>query len=242
MTVRPPLIGLTGRRKRAAQVDGFPGNLAEMQLDVYVSDYAQAVLDAGGLPVHLPQGADPLAYLDRLDAVLFSGGADIHPSRYGAVQENTIYPPERLRDQFELALLDGALERDLPVLGICRGLQLLNVATGGTLHQDVPPHARYDVPGDAEVDEVAVTPGTLLHDLYGPRRLVNSLHHQTIERLADGWIVAARSADGTIEAIELPDRDVVGVQWHPELMASRAQDPIFAWLVERAAERASVRS
>jgi putative glutamine amidotransferase len=242
MSVRPPLIGLTGRTKRAGQIEGLPGNIADIPFDVYGSDYSEAVLAAGGLPVYLPQGADPLSYLDRLDGVLFAGGADIHPSRYGAPQENLIYPPELARDRFEFALVEGALDHELPILGICRGLQLLNVNGGGTLHQHVPTHARYDVPAEELVDEITLVPGTLVHELYGAHRQVNSLHHQSIDRLAPGWIAAAHCTDGTIEAIELPERDVVGVQWHPELMTTRRTDPIFAWLVDRATERASVRS
>jgi putative glutamine amidotransferase len=102
------------------------------------------------------------------------------------------------------------------------------------LHQHVPEHARYDVPPADRVDELRVEPGTRLHDFYGPHHTVNSLHHQTVDRVADGWVVAARSTDGTVEALEWPGHDVVAVQWHPELLPTSATDPLFAWLVERA--------
>ena len=113
---------------------------------------------------------------------------------------------------------------------------------GGTLHQHVPAHARFDVAADARVDDVVIEPGSLLHDLYGPTLAVNSLHHQTVDRVAGGWMVAARSSTtGDVEALEWPGHDVVAVQWHPELLDTRASDPIFAWLVDRAARRTSAR-
>jgi putative glutamine amidotransferase len=122
----------------------------------------------------------------------------------------------------------------VPVLGICRGLQLLNVWAGGTLHQHVPDHARYDIPATDGVDELAIAPGSVLRELYGERHHVNSLHHQAVDRVADGWVVTARSVDGTVEALEWPGRDVVAVQWHPELLPGATTDPLFAWLVRRA--------
>ena len=135
------------------------------------------------------------------------------------------------------------MAEELPVLGICRGLQLLNVWAGGTLHQHAPAHARYDLPANDAFDEVAVTPTSRLGLMYGPSRRVNSLHHQTVDRVADGWVVTARSGDGTVEAMEWPGHDVIAVQWHPELLPGAATDPLFAWLVDRAravAERSTV--
>jgi gamma-glutamyl-gamma-aminobutyrate hydrolase PuuD len=143
-----PLIGLSGRRKRGAQVAGFPDNLADVALDVYVNDYARAITDAGGLPVHLPLHVDPAAYTERLDGLLLSGGTDIDPTLYGAKPAPTNYPPEPARDRLELGFIDFAVGEDLPVLGICRGLQLLNVWGGGTLHQHAPDHSRFDVAAD----------------------------------------------------------------------------------------------
>ena len=125
------------------------------------------------------------------------------------------------------------------MLGICRGLQLMAVADGGTLHQDVPPHSRFDLEPSTLIHEVEVTPGTVLHDLVGDRLPVNSLHHQTIDRLPAGWVVSARADDGTIEAIEAPERRALAVQWHPELLATRDVDPIFAWVVDAARARSS---
>jgi putative glutamine amidotransferase len=238
----PPLIGLSGRRKLGADLAGFPGSLAHVDLDVYVSEYARAITAAGGLPVHLPQHVDPAEYAGRLDGLLLSGGTDVDPARYGAAAETDGYPPEPERDEAELGLIDVALTDGIPVLGICRGLQVLNVWAGGTLHQHIPEHARYDVPPAERIDELTIEPGTRLHALYGSRHRVNSLHHQTVDQVAAGWIVTARSADGTIEALEWPDHDIVAVQWHPELLPTAATDPLFAWLVERAGALVAARS
>ena len=238
-TTQRPLIGLTGRRKHGVDVRGFPQSLRDVAIDVYVNEYARAVTAAGGLPVHLPLHVDPADYVGRLDGLLLSGGADVQPSLYGAEPETDIYPPEPDRDRLELGFIDVAMADEVPVLGICRGLQLLNVWAGGSLHQHVPTHARYDVAPDERIDDLTLQAGTQLHGMYGAQRTVNSLHHQTVDRVADGWVVAARSSDGTIEALEWPGHDVVAVQWHPELLPSAATDPLFAWLVERAgAERA----
>lgn len=201
---------------------------------MYLSGYAQSVLAAGGLPVYVPLDVDPRPYLDHLDALVLTGGADVEPGRYGHQPDgNGHYEPER--DDLELGLLAAAVDRQVPVLGICRGLQVLNVLTGGTLHQDVPPHARYDLdPGEA-VHRVAFEPGTVLHGLYGAGTEVNSLHHQSVDRLGAGLVVAARADDGTVEGLEVPGADVLAVQWHPEMRP--AAEPVFAWLVERARAR-----
>jgi putative glutamine amidotransferase len=236
-----PLIGLSGRRKRGSQVAGFPDNLDDLHLDVYVNEYAQAITEAGGLPVYLPLHVDPADYAGRLDGILLTGGTDVEPARYGAQPEPATFVPEPARDQLEMAFVDLAASEELPVLGICRGLQLLNVWGGGTLHQHVPDHARFDVGSDARVDEVTLEPGSLLHELYGPTVTVNSLHHQTVDRVAGGWRVGARSAAGDVEGLEWPDHEMVAVQWHPELLDTRASDPLFAWLVDRAARRTRVR-
>jgi putative glutamine amidotransferase len=236
-----PLIGLSGRRKRGFQVAGFPGNLAGLHIDVYVNEYARAITEAGGLPVHLPLHVDPADYAGRLDGILLSGGTDVEPARYGAEPEPATYVPEPARDELELGFVDLAVSEELPVLGVCRGLQLLNVWGGGTLHQHVPAQARFDVGPDERVDEVTIEPGSLLHELYGPTVTVNSLHHQTVDRVAGGWTVAARSASGDVEGLEWPGHDVIAVQWHPELLDTRASDPLFAWLVDRAARRTHVR-
>ena len=237
-----PLIGLTGRRKPAADIAGFPDILGKVPVDLYIADYAVAVLAAGGLPVHLPMEADPLDFTDHLHGVLLTGGADIEPSHYGHVPDgNGFYESER--DAFELRLLDGAVEQELPVLGICRGLQLVNIHAGGTLHQHLPDHARYDLAPHTRIHEVHFEPETRLSLLYGrsPNAdeaiKVNSLHHQTVNRLGDGLKVGARSEDGVVEGVEKPGADLLAVQWHPEMLTE--PEPVFDWLIRQAAKRLS---
>ena len=130
--------------------------------------------------------------------------------------------------------MDLAVERCVPVLGICRGLQIMNVHGGGTLHQDVPSHSRYDIPPESLVDTITFEPGTVLGSVYAAAREVNSLHHQTVDVVAPGYVVSARAADGTVEGLEHASLPIVSVQWHPEMMTSRDVDPIFGWLIEAA--------
>lgn len=229
-----PLIGLTGRHRSARQIAGFPSTLGHLNVDLFLADYSDDVAAAGGLPVLLPTAADPDDYLGSLDAIVLTGGADIEPANYDATPDGAgDYEPER--DRLELELAEGALEHDLPILGICRGLQILNVVVGGTLNQDVPEHARYDVDPAETVHRVTFEEHSRLRLLYGDDFEVNSLHHQTIERVGDGLAVTARAEDGTIEGVEMPGRDVVAVQWHPEMRPER--EPVFDWLIKRATHR-----
>jgi putative glutamine amidotransferase len=232
-----PLIGLTGRRKVGRDLAGTPEPLHGLAVDAYFADYARGVLEAGGLPVHLPIDLDPDDIVDRLDGLLLPGGTDIDPTRYGATPHAELLAVEPERDSFELGLLARATIRDIPVLGICRGLQLINVLGGGTLHQHVAPHARFDLPPDTEKHTVELKDGSTLHRLYGPTREVNTLHHQTIDVLGRHLTVTAIADDGEVEGIEHDTADIVAVQWHPELMAGRADDPVFRWLVDTAATR-----
>lgn len=233
----PPLIGLTGRRKKGSAIAGFPAPLEAADVDLYFADYARGILAAGGVPVYLTPDIDAEAAVARLDGLVLTGGADLDPALYGAAPETDLYPPEPARDRYEIALLEAAYARDLPVLGICRGIQLLDVHAGGSLHQHVPSHACFDLHPGTRVHEVRTLPGTRLRDLYGERIEVNSLHHQTLDRVAEGWVVSAVAADGTVEGIEAPDRDVVAVQWHPEMLDTRDDDPVFRWLVDAAGRR-----
>jgi putative glutamine amidotransferase len=233
-----PLIGLPGRRKTGHDIVGMPTSLLDLELDLYYADYARGILEAGGLPVHLPLDADPAALAERLDAVVLTGGADIDPSRYGAAPETDQFPPEPIRDAFELTLLDAAVQRELPVLGICRGLQLINVAAGGTLHQDVPPHSCFDDPPHQLAHAISVQEGSTLHGLYGDRIEVNSLHHQAVDELGARLRITATADDGTVEGLESTDGRIVAVQWHPEMLATRSTDPVFGWIVEVATRNA----
>lgn len=230
-SVRRPLIGITGRRRSAAQIEGFPSSLGALEIDLFLADYGTDVRLAGGLPVLLPVAADATEYLPHLDGLVLTGGADIVPGRYGSEPDgNGIYEPER--DAQELVLFEAALAAAVPTLGICRGLQLINVAAGGTLHQDVPTHACYDDP-TGTVHRVRFEAGSRLASVYGTSELdVNSLHHQTVDALGPGLAVTARADDGTVEGLELAGRDVIAVQWHPEMRPTT--EPVFTWLVDRA--------
>ena len=229
-----PLIGISGRTKTGAQINVKPDSLRGLEVDLYFCDYARGVIAAGGLPVFLPSSADPADYANRLDGLLLSGGTDIDPARYSQEPCAELLTPEPARDAFEMVLLDGAAAAGMPVLGICRGIQVLNVHGGGTLHQHVAPHACFHQPPNSVAHRVDFTEGSLLASLYGPSVQVNSLHHQAIDRVADGFVVTGRSGDGTVEGLESTKRPWLGVQWHPEMLDSRDGDPVFDWLVKAA--------
>ncbi len=236
MNDREPLIGVTGKRRRASDLRGTAESLEHLDGDWYFADNARAVLEAGGLPVQLPLDADPAKYVDRLDGVLFTGGADIDPARYGAEAAPETEWSEAERDEFELALADAAIATGLPTLGICRGLQLLNVACGGTLNQHVPEHSRYDVNVEGPAHAVDLAPGSILGEMYGGSLKVNSLHHQTVAALGRDLVVTATSGD-SVEGFEHATLPLLAVQWHPEWLDTRPTDPLFAWLVDTARRR-----
>jgi putative glutamine amidotransferase len=200
-------------------------------------DYVDAVERAGGRPVLIPPSEHGVAEtLDALDGLVFSGGADVDPSLYGAEAHPTTDTPQARRDAGELALLTAALERDMPTLAICRGFQLLNVARGGDLVQHLPDTVGNDehkqVPGTFVEHSVEVKEGTRLAGMVDGRSKVASHHHQGLGRLGDGLVETAWADDGTLEGVEDPSlRFAVGVQWHPEAREDRA---LFESLVEEA--------
>jgi len=199
--------------------------------------YVQAVESAGGRAVLIPPSEEGIEEtLDALDAVIFSGGSDVDPELYGAEPHPETDVPHSHRDAGELALLHGALERDMPTLAICRGFQLLNVARGGDLIQHLPEAVgngkHKDVPGEFTHHPVEVKPGTMLAGIVGEESRVTSHHHQAIGRLGDGLVECAWADDGTLEGLEDPTRRfVVGVQWHPEAGEDKA---LFEALVREA--------
>ncbi len=234
-----PLIGISGRSKTGREIAIQPEILGDLQVDLYFRDYARGVIGAGGLPVFLPSDADPASFAEHLDGLVLSGGADIEPARYGQVPNADLFTPEPDRDAFEIALLDGAEAAGLPVLGICRGVQVMNVHGGGTLHQHVAAHACFDQPTWSQAHKVRFSAGSLAESLYGSAIEVNSLHHQTLDVVADGYEVTGKSDDGEIEALEHLGLPWLGVQWHPEMMSDRDRDPSFAWLIRAAKSRSA---
>jgi putative glutamine amidotransferase len=200
-------------------------------------DYVDAVERAGGRPVLIPPSENGVEEtLDALDAIVFSGGADVDPASYGADPHPETDAPQARRDAGEMALLAAALERDMPTLAICRGFQLLNVARGGDLVQHLPEAVGHEdhrqVPGAFSEHPVEVKEGSRLASIVGGAPAVTSHHHQSVGRIGEGLVETAWAGDGTIEGFEDPSRRfAVGVQWHPE--AGR-DDALFSNLVDEA--------
>tara|TARA_Y100000996_G_scaffold88329_1_gene61828 strand:- start:1950 stop:2669 length:720 start_codon:yes stop_codon:yes gene_type:complete len=237
MVEQKPLIGITGRRRKGEMLRGSLKVMNHLPFDVYWVDYAQGVIAAGGVPVFLPLSLDPAEIIPRLDGILMSGGADIDPKRYGAEPEPELQSIEPARDEFELKILELVYECELPVAGICRGLQILNVHAGGSLYQDVPPHSVRDKAPSTRVHDITTEKGSILEKLYGEKLEVNSLHHQSIKTLGKHFSASATSNDGIVEGIEHSQLPIVAVQWHPEMLDTRDSDPIFRWLVSKAEVR-----
>jgi putative glutamine amidotransferase len=238
-----PLIALSGRRSPASSVTSLPANFAGQDVELHISAYCDAVTAAGGLPVMLPCALGSTEVLERCDALVLTGGADVDPQRYGADPHPEVYGVDPRRDAVELALIDTALARGIPILAVCRGMQVLNVALGGTLVQHIDPadgehHAAWDLQVDEAVHEVEFTVGSTASACFGSALGVNSLHHQALDRLGHGLVATGWAADGTIEAAEVPGRPLLAVQWHPELMAVQP-DPAFRWIVEQALNAAA---
>ena len=232
-----PVIGLT--------LDSEPpGSYSKLPWYALRENYFAAVRRAGGLPVALPhEPEDAEAYLERIDGLVVTGGDfDVSPALFDAAARHPTVTTKDRRTAFELAITRAAVARDMTVLGICGGQQLLNVALGGTLIQHIPD----EVPGALAHEQpnprtepghsVRVTPGSLLHRVVGAAELrVNSAHHQAVRDPAPGLVVDAVAPDGVIEGIEDPHRRFcLGVQWHPEYEISDGDARIFAAFVAAA--------
>ncbi len=233
-----PLIGLTLDCEPAGGYSKFPWYALR-------ENYFAAVRRAGGLAVALPhEPEDAAAYLDRLDGLVVTGGAfDVDPALFGASSRHASVTTKDRRTAFELAVARAAIERDMPLFGICGGQQLLNVALGGTLVQHIPDEVSGALaheqpnPRSQAGHKVRITPGTHLHRIVGTGELaVNSAHHQAVRDLAPGLVVDAVAPDGVIEGIEDPRRRFcIAVQWHPEFEISDGDARLFAALVAAAA-------
>lgn len=232
-TDRRPVIGLTGRRMTASVI-GVPAGFHDAPLDVYMSEYATSILAAGGIPLHLPLDVDPNELIQLVDGLIFVGGADVDPRLYGGVPNVKSGGLEPLRDVFESELVALGLQAGTPMLGICRGAQLINVALGGTLVADLPigegeSHASYAYPRAHRSHDVAFAPDSTLSRVYGDRAIVNSFHHQAVDQPGRDVVVTGRASDGVAESFEVAGKPIIGVQWHPECFQA---DPIFNWLVD----------
>ena len=227
---KAPIIGVTLDAEE-------PGGYSKFPWYALRRNYAGAVLAAGGLPMALAHAADAAqAYLDVIDGLIVTGGAfDVDPALFGADSRHDAVSTKPDRTAFELAILRGALDRDMPVFGICGGQQLLHVALGGALIQHIPdavPNAlahEQPNPRDEAGHPVLITPGTLMARIVGPGPLhVNSAHHQAAADEPEGVVVNARAPDGVIEGIEVPGRRFcLGAQWHPEFFIDPGDRALF---------------
>jgi putative glutamine amidotransferase len=241
----PPLIGVSTSEVRRADEHGLVPEGEPARLELALGQrYLEAVRSGGGMPVILTPlpAAQVDALLDRIDGLCLSGGPDIDPSAYGADPDPSLGPTEPELDHFEIALARRACARGMPVLGICRGAQVLNVALGGTLHQNLPDLGtevdhRQTLSGGLVTHTVELDRDSRLARLLGQTSLeVNSFHHQATAKLGRRLRVVGRSADGTVEALERAnDGFVFGVQWHAEWLTDRPEQLRLFELLARAA-------
>ncbi|MFE6844413.1 gamma-glutamyl-gamma-aminobutyrate hydrolase family protein [Streptomyces sp. NPDC057686] len=224
-----PLIGITTYVEESTRYGVW-----DVPTSLVPTGYYELVQAAGGAAVLLPpdEPGSAAQVLSRLDGLVVAGGPDVDPVRYGAERDPRTGAAATQRDEWELALIEAALAAGMPVLGICRGMQALNVALGGTLVQHIDGHAV--APGVMSWHPVRPVPDTRYAALVPEEAEVPTYHHQAVDRLGRGLIASAHAVDGTVEAIELPDPGhwVLGVQWHPE----RDKDTrVMSALIEAAA-------
>ena len=235
--------------RKSTPVIGLTGNFRNNDCTL-AEGYYQSVLKAGGVPVILPPYEEMellVNTLDSLDGILLTGGGDINPLYLGEEPVKELHSINPRRDKQELMLVKLAADRQIPILGICRGIQTMSAALGGSLYQDI--YSQMDaklIKHDQDLDRsyashtVQIEKGSLLHDIFGTETLaVNSFHHQAVKEASPGFRVCARSSDGVIEAIESTEyKSMLGVQWHPECFILRGDEcmmPLFNWLVREAA-------
>lgn len=234
-----PVVGIAAYRERARW------NIWDTDAALVQQYYVRGVTDNGARAVVLPPDDTDADVLRRLDGLLLTGGADIDPRLFGQEPHPEGEQPHGLRDRAELLLLRGALAMDLPVLGVCRGLQLMAAAYGGTLHQHLPDVVGHDghspASGEFATHQVAFAEDSLAYGIYGPRARLNSHHHQAVaDTGGHGLVVTGRADDGVVEAAEDPAKEfVLGVQWHPEVSHD---DALFGAFVRACAGATTVTS
>jgi putative glutamine amidotransferase len=232
--VRRPVIGI------CAAIESARWAAWEVLVNLSPRAYSLAVQRAGGIALILPPddvvAESPDELLDMIDALILAGGSDVDPASYGAKPHPETHGTRPERDRFEIALGTRALERDMPVLGICRGMQMLNVIQGGTLNQHLGSELHRHTPGAFTDHGVRLDSGSLAARVVGGERTeVKSAHHQGVEELGDGVVASGHADDELVEAIELPDKTfAVGVLWHPE---EDEQSRVVGSLVDEARDR-----
>ncbi|MGT2947892.1 gamma-glutamyl-gamma-aminobutyrate hydrolase family protein [Streptococcus devriesei] len=231
MTKSRPIIGISGNERPHAK---FP----DILWSYTPSGYVKGVQEAGGLPLVIPVSEPEFAasYVSMVDKLILTGGQNVDPVFYGEEKDTSDDDFYLARDLFEFALVEEAIKQEKPIFSVCRGTQLMNIALGGTLNQDIEHHWQ-DEPSDYLSQNMLVKTDTALEKIYGTSTLINSFHHQSIKRLADDLeIIAYDPADDTIEAVMStnPDITFLGVQWHPELLfESREEDQkLFEYVVK----------
>lgn len=234
-----PKIGITTWRR------DLPNFTGENDLYTLHVEYVKSVTEAGGIPILLPHSSleDVSVYLDLLDGLIITGGGDVDPSFYGEENSGLSKGIRVIADEFELALIQQAAKRNLPILGICRGFQISQVAFGGKMMQDIhdayPLHPRpKNAPEVTESHEVLLEEDSVLHEIYGTNRLtVNSLHHQSVMTVGEGFKIIGRSPDGIVEAVQSDTQwFAFGTQWHPEKLESEGQK-VFDYFVNKIKEK-----
>ncbi len=236
-TLKRPVIGITADSEEAGGYSKFPWMALR-------ENYASAVSRAGGLPIVLPPETDHAAtYTEIIGGLIITGGDfDVDPALYGDLKRHKTVSLKESRTRFEFAITRAALDRDIPILAICGGQQLLNVVLGGTLIQHIPDEVSGALaheqpnPRDEPGHTVAIEAGSLLHDIVGQGEIsVNSAHHQAVKAVSGSARINASASDGVIEGIEAPtQRFCLGVQWHPEFEISPADQRLFAAFVDAA--------
>lgn len=225
-----PIIGITANQRLNIALDDIPWSYAP-------TGFVHAVSQAGGLPLLLPIGDQETAktYVSMVDKIILIGGQNVDPSYYG--EEKAAAEDDFLleRDVYEIAIIKEALRQQKPIFAVCRGMQLVNVVLGGSLHQDIASHWQ-SLPSAQFSHEIEIKDGSVLASIYGQKSPINSFHRQAIKDLATGLTVVAHSAeDGIIEAVEAPQLRYLGVQWHPELLqeTSQADRALFDYVVNQ---------
>lgn len=235
-----PVIGISGNQLLKA-ISAFEGT----SVSYTPQNFVNGVQQAGAAPLILPVGSEEAArtYVGLIDALILTGGHDVNPMRYNESPHKRLQAIFPQRDTFDLALLDAAIKKGIPVLGVCRGMQIVNVYYGGSLYQDIDSQlgdqvlqhiqkSSFDIP----IHKISVEKESYLHQITGKEMMVNSFHHQAIKVVGKGLNVVANSPDGIIEAVEAKDADVLAIQWHPETMLQNDQvsKNFFIDLVKRA--------